>query len=320
MSNSKIKVLAEDGGKRLDIFLVGQFPEESRSFWQKQIKSGAVSVNGEQPSVHQFLKIGDEVEIIKTKKHKNIKTKTIKYKLVFECADYLVVEKPVGLLTHSAACEPGMADQIIKDYPEIKKVGDDLPAEVLGATKPNGFSAVREVGGRWGIVHRLDKDASGLLVVARTPKFFENIKKQFKERQVKKIYLALVYGEIAKDEDILEFAIGRAESGRMAARAEGEEGREAKTRINVLKRFKNYTYLSAQILTGRTHQIRTHLLAYGHGIVGDELYQTRKQKIKSVCDRLFLHSHILGFADAAGNYVEYESKLPKELENCLKNL
>lgn len=295
---SAIKIEEKDARKRLDIFLAGRFPEESRSFWQKQIKSGAVLINGEQPSVHQFLKIGDEVAIKKENK-KAIKQKLPKYKLVFECPDYLVVEKPAGLLTHTDGKDPGLADQIIKDYPEIKKVGDS---------------------GRWGIVHRLDKDASGLLVVARTQKFFENIKKQFKERRVKKIYLTLVYGELAKDEDTLEFAIGRGESGKMAARAEGGEGREAKTKINVLKRFKNYTYLSAQIFTGRTHQIRTHLLAYGHGIAGDELYKTRKQKIKSVCERLFLHSHILGFTDMAGNQVEYESKLPEELENCLNKL
>jgi len=301
MSISKIKISEEDKGKRLDIFLVEKHPDESRSYLQKQIKDGAVFVNGEKPSVHQFLKIGDEVKITKSQNHKNTKTKIPKYKLVFECDDYLIVEKPAGVLTHSDGIDLGLADAIIKDYPEIKKVGNE---------------------DRWGIVHRLDKDVSGLLVVARTKKFFEYIKKQFSERQIKKIYLALVYGETPRDEETLEFEIGRAESGRMAARPIDSGDKEAKTEIHVLKRFKNYTYLTVQIFTGRTHQIRAHLLAYGHPVVGDNIYRLRRQRIKlpEGLKRLFLHSHQLGFTNIEGKFMEYKSNLPKELNEVLKNL
>lgn len=302
MSSIKITVLEEDKGKRLDVFLTEKIPELSRSQWQKKIKSGAVLVNSKKPSVHQFLKIGDEIQITNdelriTNKEKK---KLPKYKLLEETKDYLIVEKPAGLLTHKVHGELGLADQIVKDYPEIKKVGE---------------------ADRAGTVHRLDRDASGLLVVARTPEFFEHIKKQFAERKVKKIYLALAYGKIPKDEEDLNFAIARGSEGRMAARPSEEEGKEARTHIKVLERFKNYTYLEAQIFTGRTHQIRAHLLAYGHGIVGDRMYMSRRQKIKNPgCERLFLHSHILGFEDMDGKWIEYKSALPKELKDVLKKL
>lgn len=300
MSSIKITVRDEDKGKRLDVFLTEKFPEVSRSQWQKKIKGGAILVNGEKPSVHQFLKAGDGIGEVKKAAEKKEKIKYPKYKLLEETKDYLIVEKPPGLLTHKVNGQLGLADQIVKDYPEIKKIGE---------------------ADRAGIVHRLDRDASGLLVVARTPQFFEHIKKQFADRNVKKIYLALSYGEIPKDEEDLNFVIARGSEGRMAARPSEEEGKEARTHIKILERFKNYTYLEAQIFTGRTHQIRAHLLAYGYGIVGDRMYMSRRQKIKNPgCERLFLHSHILGFENMDGKYVEYKSNLPKELKDVLKKL
>lgn len=300
----------QDKGKRLDIFLVEKFPEASRSQWKIKIENGGVSVNGQKPSVHQFLKTGDEVQITndELRMTNKGKKKLPKYKLLEETKDYLIVEKPAGVLTHptspvglrGTSTDGSLSEQIAKDFPEIKKVGE---------------------ADRAGIVHRLDRDASGLLVVARTPKFFEHIKKQFADRNVKKIYLALSYGEIPKDEEDLNFVIARGSEGRMAARPSDEEGREAKTHIKILERYKNYTYLEAQIFTGRTHQIRAHLLAYGYGIVGDRMYKSRRQKIKNPgCERLFLHSHILGFENMEGQYVEYKSKLPKELQDVLKKL
>ena len=370
MKKNNIMIEDQDKGKRLDVYLTEKFSETSRSQWQKKVKNGGVSVNGEKPSVHQFLKVGDEVEIIKnkeTKQQKIAKKTPPKYKLLEETKDYLIVEKPAGVLTHTDGKELGLADAIVKDYPEIK----NLPAEFSGATAPQrsgGIGANREAGvgdvGRWGVVHRLDKGASGLLVIARTKKFFEYIKKQFAERKIDKIYLALVYGEIPKDEDTLDFSISRGSEGRMAAHpkdephfakaSRGREGREAKTHIKILQRYTNYTFLEARIETGRTHQIRAHMLAYGHGIVGDKIYKSRRQKIKNPFfaptenalrslgeeragsrkkekdfddasnvkpeSRLFLHSHILGFENMDGKFVEYKSKLPKELNDCLKKL
>ncbi len=303
MKKNNIIIEEQDKGKRLDVYLTEKFSETSRSQWQKKVKNGGVSVNGEAPAVHQFLKTGDKIQITPPRLPlaKGRKGGVVpKYKLLEETEDYLIVEKPDGVLTHTDGKELGLADAIVKDFPEIKKVGED---------------------DRWGIVHRLDKGASGLLVIARTKKFFEHIKKQFAERKIDKIYLALVYGEIPKDEDTLDFSISRGSEGRMAAHPKDEEGREAKTHIKILQRYTNYTYLEARIETGRTHQIRAHMLAYGHGIVGDKIYKPRRQKIKNPgCERLFLHSHILGFENLDGKFVEYKSKLPKELKECLQTL
>ncbi|TAN34025.1 RNA pseudouridine synthase [Patescibacteria group bacterium] len=247
------------------------------------------------------------------------------YKIIAETADYLVVEKPAGLLTHSTAKrEPdSLAELLAKKYPEMREVGDS-PAE------------------RPGIAHRLDKEASGLLAAARTQKMFEHLKKQFQERTVEKEYIALVHGKVAKDVGEINFPIGRATNKeRMAARpftppspphqkfwCGGEpspskgEGKMASTEFEVEKRFINFTLLRVKIHTGRMHQIRVHLLAYGNPLVGDPLYIKRKQKRKwdQALGRLFLHCVKLVFKDLNGAPRTFTSPLPLELENFLKKI
>jgi 23S rRNA pseudouridine1911/1915/1917 synthase len=224
---------------------------------------------------------------------------TKKYKIIEKTKDYLIVEKPAGMLVQRARDEDGLIEEVLKDFPEIEGVGDNE---------------------RPGLVHRLDREVSGLLVIARTEEFFEHIKNQFQNREVKKIYLALVYGELSKDDDLLDFVLARSKNGRIAARPKGSEGREALTKIKVLERYKNFTFLEVQILTGRTHQIRAHLFAYNHPVCGDKLYVKKNPKSHYRCERMFLHSHILGFKNLKGEWVEYESKLPKELKECLGEL
>lgn len=224
-----------------------------------------------------------------------------KYKILNKNKHYIIVEKPSGMLTHQAKEEDGLAEKLAKEFPEIADIGEKY---------------------RCGIVHRLDRGVSGIILIARSEEFFKYIKEQFKAREVKKIYLGLVYGKIERDEGEIDFKIARAKSGKMAARPEGQEGREAKTEFDVLERFVNYTYLKIQILTGRTHQIRAHMLGFGHPIVGDNVYKLRKQKIKLPCEleRIFLHSHVIGFKDLKGEWKEYKSELPKALKECLKKL
>jgi len=294
--SSTIKIGKEDAKKRLDVFLTKKFKDNSRNFWQKRIKGGEVLLNKEVATPHIALKEGDKITI---KEYKEvIKKNKFKYKLLAENKDYLIVEKPAGMLTHRTDSEEGLADLLVKDYPEIESVGEKY---------------------RWGIVHRIDRDVSGILLIARTQKFFKHIKKQFKEREIKKIYLAVVYGKIEKPEDDINFVIVRSKDGRMGARPTDTEGREAATHFDVIESFINYTYLKIQILTGRTHQIRVHMLAYGHPILGDRVYKVKKYN-SDVCDRMFLHSYKIGFYDLTGKWTEYESKLPKELKDCLKKL
>ncbi|MFA5129076.1 MAG: RNA pseudouridine synthase [Patescibacteria group bacterium] len=220
-------------------------------------------------------------------------------KIIYEDKDILVVEKPAGLevASEKEKDEPTMVDWLVEKYPSIAKVGPD-PA-------------------RPGIVHRLDKSASGLLLVAKTEAAFELLTKQFKERMVKKEYTVLVHGELTQDEGIIEFPIARANSGRFAALPLGSEtGRMAITEYEATERFKNFTLLKVRIKTGRTHQIRVHLFALGYPVVGDKLYRPRKIK-EPVLPRLFLHASKIIFTDFNGEQQEFKSDLPAELKKFL---
>ena len=204
--------------------------------------------------------------------------------------------------------DESLADLVLKKYPEIDGVGE---GEM-----------------RAGIVHRLDKNVSGLIVVARTQVMFDALKKQFQERVIEKVYTALVYGKIEKEYDSIAFPIERSTKGyKMAAKPMGTEltggVREALSEFEVIRRFINYTLVSVRIKTGRTHQIRCHLTAYGCPIVGDDVYSTAKTRIankKLSLGRVFLHSTKLGFRDLDGEKVELESKLPLELEDLLNKV
>ncbi len=223
-------------------------------------------------------------------------------KIIFEDRDFLVVDKPAGLEVAAEIKkeEPTLVDWLLEKYPNIAKVGGD-PA-------------------RPGIVHRLDKAASGLLIVAKTQVALEHLMKQFEERKVKKEYTVLVHGQVAKDVGTIEFPIARAKSGRFAALPLGSEsGRAASTEYEVIRRFRNFTLLKVRIKTGRTHQIRVHLFALGHSVVGDKLYKQKKIK-KILIGRLFLHASKLGFFNLDEKWMEFEIDLPVELKDFLKTL
>lgn len=234
----------------------------------------------------------------------------LKYKKIFENEEFLVVNKPAGLLTHGteSSDEETLAGQLLKDYPEIEKVGED-------PTRP-------------GIMHRLDRHVSGLLVIAKNQASFYNLKEQFQKRTIQKHYTALVYGKVSKDEDEINFPIQRSSKGyKMAALPAtdngqpNDNGRKATTEFFVKKRYINYTLLDVKIKTGRTHQIRAHLAAYGHPIVGDDLYGTKKTKIKNKKlnpGRIFLTAYKLSFLDTENKKHTFNIELPEELKNFLK--
>ncbi|HZJ41596.1 MAG TPA: RluA family pseudouridine synthase [Patescibacteria group bacterium] len=245
-------------------------------------------------------------------------------KIIFEDDNYLVINKPAGLIVHGA---PGidditLADLLISKYPYIAEVGEDKL--------------------RPGIVHRLDKDVSGLMVIAKNNESFNHLKTQFKERDVNKTYLALVHGQIEKDDDNITFSIKRSKEGyKMAAlplnvdnlltrrspksRDKGNidglfKARPAETSFKVLKRYVNYTYLEVIIKTGRTHQIRVHFSAYGHPLAGDNLYCTKKSKVKNKklnLGRVFLVASKLSFNNLKGQTNSFSIDLPEELKASL---
>ncbi len=320
------KVTGKTAGQRLDIFVSGELGV-TRSYVQKLIEAESVTVNGKLPKkagdmmkeydvivVSQSPRKSSNLPIVQSSHNPETKRlkdyKIIEPDIVAETKDYVVLNKPAGLLVH-----PTMANEkntlvhwLVKKYPAIKKVGDD--------------PAVRP-----GIVHRLDKEASGLMVVARTQKMFEHLKEQFKNRSIQKEYFALAHGKVAKDWDDIKFHIARGENiDRMAARpnigepADGEK--EAHTEFLVEKRFVNCTLLRVILHTGRMHQIRVHMLAYNHLLLGDPLYfqKKRNKNLDEKCGRLFLHSISLAFLDLEGDRRSFESTLPEQLQNFLLTL
>ncbi len=321
----RFKVESNESGKRLDKFLTEQLPNFSRSQIQKMIKNKLVTVNDKIISPHHFLKTGDKlsfrpspakagrVEESLDNRERDFSTKFTPsndgarndIEIIHEDDDILVINKPAGLLVHariepSKEKEPTLVDWLIKKYPKIKKVGDPANA------------------GRPGIVHRLDKDASGVMVIAKNQVAFEAIKKQFHDRQVIKEYVALTYGQIKADCANIEFPIGRArEGGKMAARAKETEGKPSITAIEVINRFPNCTLIKAFPKTGRTHQIRVHLFALGNPLVGDQLYKSKNFK-PIATGRLMLHSYKLTLKDLSGEEKTFIAPIPSEFNKFLE--
>jgi 23S rRNA pseudouridine1911/1915/1917 synthase len=311
-----------DAGSRLDVFLSEKL-KISRSQAQKLIQEETVLLNGKLPKKSgDTIKIGYKIELLPKEQPKKSGTKKVAKskeekitrkltpKIIAKTKDYLVIEKPSGLLTHPtmAGEKISLAGWLAEKFPEIKKVGDDPKV-------------------RPGIVHRLDKEASGLMVIARTQKMFDFLKDQFKNRTIEKEYFALAHGRVARDWEILNFPIARSEtSDRMAARPVTEEAvageKEAKTEFFVEKRFVNFTLLKVILHTGRMHQIRVHFLAYNHPLVGDPLYfqKKRKRDWDEKLGRLFLHSAKLSFVDLNGDKKTFESDIPEQLKNFLETL
>lgn len=296
--------LKNETAERLDKALVAVLGG-SRSSVQSAIKAGRVFVNGKVGTMHVAVKMTDEVTMEEpAKEEKAKKAVAPKLEIIYEDDDVLVVNKPAGLLTHPApnTTEPTLVDALVKHDKKIAKVGDERK--------------------RSGIVHRLDRDASGVLIVAKNNDAFTHLKKQFQERLTKKTYSVLVHGNVIKDHDTITLLLGRSGSrkGRMAARpASQNEGREAITHYDVVERYRHMTLLSVRIETGRTHQIRSHMFAIGHGVVGDTLYAHRGVKPGKI-SRLFLHAKELTITLPSGEEKTFTAPLPESLNTFLCSL
>jgi 23S rRNA pseudouridine1911/1915/1917 synthase len=244
--------------------------------------------------------------------------------LIYETRDFIAINKPAGLLVHSApkanskfqipnSKEPTLVDWILEKYPEVKNVGDEPE------TRP-------------GIVHRLDRDTSGVILIARNQEFFEYLKNLFKTHQIKKTYLALVWGKLEPKTGIIEKPI-KLKSGSVKRTVwRGKIEKEAKTKYKVIKYLKYnisltivdkvlyFSFLEVIPKTGRTHQIRVHLASIGHPVVGDKLYGFKKLKIPFDLDRQFLHAASLEFNSSAGHRIKIEAGLPDDLKRVIDTL
>ena len=224
-------------------------------------------------------------------------------KVIFEDNDILVIDKPAGLIVHpvNKSQKNTLVNQILSYCPKIKDVGDD-------SLRP-------------GIVHRLDKDTSGLIIIAKNNSAFEYLKKEFQKRKVVKKYLALVIGQIKDKKGIITKAISLSKKDHKKRSALlDEKAKKAWTEYKILKRFKDYTLLEVRIKTGRTHQIRVHLASIGHPIAGDKQYKFKRQPELVGLKRQFLHAAYLKFRLPNGKLVKFKSELAKDLWTNLIHL
>ena len=231
---------------------------------------------------------------------------------VYEDDNILVVNKPYGLITHpknATDTQPALTDWVAANYPELKDVGE--PFSASGYPLP-----------RCGIVHRLDKDTSGLIVIARDPRAFDFMKKQFQGHTIQKHYYALVYGTPKEKSGTINAPLGRIGMKR-TTQMEGKkmiDGKESVTEYQVVKSFEKYALLDVSPKTGRTHQIRVHLKSIGHPIAGDIVYAPKGWQRPEGLERLFLHAYKLEFPTPDGKRLVVEADLPKDLQKLLSGL
>ncbi len=288
--------LTADGDARLDKYVCAKLPELSRTRVQRLIAEGNITVNGQSAKPGLRLSPGDRIDIsIPPTPPQELKPEAIPLEIIYEDDDLLVVDKPAGLTVHPAPGHPAhtLVNAILAHFPHLAEIGDAL---------------------RPGVVHRLDKDTSGVMLVAKNSVAQADLARQFKSHSVTKAYLALVKGKLTPESGIIEADIGRDPHNRkkMAVVA---EGREARTEYRVIKYIGGYTLIEVMPETGRTHQIRVHLAAIGFPVVGDKVYGVKSPHLS----RQFLHASRLGFKlPSSGEYVEFESALPADLEQALE--
>lgn len=295
----RFEIEQEDAGKRLDKFLAEHMPEKfSRSFLQKLVAGGSVLVNGQVPKKHHKLSPDESIEInIPEPVTSSIKPEKIPIKIVYEDEHLLVVDKSADMVVHPA---PGnysgtLVNALLWHCKNLSGIG--------GVLKP-------------GIVHRIDKGTSGLLVVAKTDEAHRFLAKQFKAKTTARAYVALVKGVVQFDNGIVDLPIGRSNRDRKKMAVDFASTKEAVTRYKVLERFKDHTLLEIVLGTGRTHQIRVHMAYIGYPIVGDDKYGSH-----GLIGRPALHAKTLGFIHpATKKYMEFTSKIPEDMKKLIERV
>ncbi len=290
--------VADQPGVRLDKYVCEKCPQLSRTRVQKLISGGYVTVNDHVAKAGAKLNVGDRLTvIIPPTPPSSLSPEAIPLNILYEDDDLLVIDKPAGLTVHPAPGHPShtLVNAILSHFPHLADISDSL---------------------RPGIVHRLDKDTSGVMLVAKNSVAQVRLAGQFKARSVVKAYMVLVKGHLTPEHGIIEAPIGRDPRNRKRM-AVVTKGREARTEYRVVRYIGDYTLLEIRPETGRTHQIRVHLLAIGYPVVGDPVYGAKSDYLS----RQFMHASHLGFKlPSTGKYVEFTSDLPPDLAQALKDI
>ena len=300
--DSYLFVIQENQKIRLDKYLAEQFPEQTRSYLQRLIKEENVLVNGRSVKTGYQLSPGDEVSVnLPEPKELDIAPQRMDLDIVYEDEDVILINKPKGMVVHPA---PGHTT-------------DTLVNGLLYHCQGH-LSGINGVA-RPGIVHRIDRDTTGILIVCKNDLSHNSIAVQLKEHSITRRYRALVHGNLKDDRGTVEGPIGRHPVDRKKMAINERNGKPAVTHYKVLERFGNYTYIECVLETGRTHQIRVHMASIGHPLVGDEVYGPAKCpfKLQGQC----LHAMVLGFIHPrTGEYMEFSAELPEYFQELLKKL
>jgi 23S rRNA pseudouridine1911/1915/1917 synthase len=304
----ELAVTAGDAGRRLDLFLAERIPSLSRARIQELIREGRIRVDGRRAKASHRVAAGEAIEAeVRPRPVPVAAAEELPLELLLVDDDFVVVNKPAGMVVHAGAghTHGTLVNALLYRLGKLSEAG--------GALRP-------------GIVHRLDRETSGALVVARTDTAHERLAAQFKSRNVRKIYLALVHGKMPRDSGTISLPISRDPHRRTRMTARGRTGRPARTDWRVIARLDRCTLVEAVLHTGRTHQIRAHFAAIGHPVVGDTLYGAPRgvhagTRNLPLLARNFLHAARIGFSHPSSNaWVEVRAPLPNDLRVYFEEL
>lgn len=302
MNNHFFTVTEEEQGERLDKYLAGLLPEVSRSFIQKLLKQEQVTVNENLVKANYVIKENDVISIhVPEAVEPEITPEDIPLDILYEDNDVLVVNKPKNMVVHPA---PGHYSKTLVNA-VMFHCKDNLSG-INGVLRP-------------GIVHRIDKDTTGSLIICKNDVAHNSLAAQLKEHSIRRKYVAIVHGILKEDEGTINAPIGRNPNDRMKMAINSKNGKDAITHYKVLQRLKNYTYVECVLETGRTHQIRVHMASINHPLLGDSVYGPAKCPYK--LEGQTLHAQVLGFVHpTTGEYIEVSAPLPEYFEKLLKKL
>ena len=300
MNEMEFEVEAEQEGERLDLYLSLIYPDYSRSFFQKLIKGDQVLVNGIPQKPSCKVKAEDLVRVtIPDAVETRIEAEDIPLDILYEDDDLLVVNKPKGMVVH----------------PSVGHYSGTLVNAIMYHCKDSLSGINGQI--RPGIVHRIDMDTTGSLIVCKNDEAHASIAEQIKAHSCNRIYEGIVYGNVKDDEGRIEGAIGRHPTDRKKMAINEKNGKPAVTHYRVLERFGNYTYMEFKLETGRTHQIRVHMSSIGHPLLGDALYASGKSSFKNLQGQT-LHARQIGFRHPkTGVYMEFQAPLPDYFQKLL---
>lgn len=295
-------IITNESEGRIDKYLADQYPNLSRSFIQKTLKSGEVKVNGIAIKANYKLRSGDIVDFTMNEPvEPDILAEDIPLDIIYEDSDILIVNKPKGMVVHPAAGHyTGTLVNAVMHHCR------DSLSGINGVMRP-------------GIVHRIDMNTTGSLVICKNDLSHQFIAEKLKSHNIDRKYRAIVHGVIKDDEGRIEGPIGRDERERKKMSINHRNGKDAVTHFKVLERFDNYTYIECELETGRTHQIRVHMASINHPLLGDFTYTNRSSKFNLVGQTL--HAHTLGFHHpSTGEYQLHTAPLPEYFEKLLRIL